>query len=295
MNLQTRLTTYATIGTLALNNLIGCAAQKTFEYADSSNLLKTSKLFLDCRDAGYLSEQGIKRAQNIIDTGDNKQITILYNELYEIKTLSEKEGVAKADTFTSERVLVKKNYRLEAKTADVDTTQNAKKDSLLVKVCEETLNETWASTADKSDTTYVLNPKKAEDLGLKDNGDGYITTFATGYTPLESASKNTTKETEKRIPITQEPKSVKEIALYNQGFFKSKKTRWITGTILGIGIGYGISELTKGKSGKGDSNGTPEPPADVGVSGGRGEPISDSGSVRGGRNDDNSEVGGVRK
>ncbi len=118
----------ATAYSLGIN---GCATQRAIGHADSNNILKTSTLFLDCRDKGYLSEKGVERAQNIIDTGDNKQITNLYNELSEIKKLSEREGVAKSDTLKTDiRVPVKRDYgtsNLETKTSDV---YSAKADSL---------------------------------------------------------------------------------------------------------------------------------------------------------------------
>jgi len=356
--LKDKLKSVAVYGIAAVYSLgiNGCATQKAIGHADSNNILKTSSLFLECRDNGYLSEKGVERAQNIIDTGDNKQITNLYNELSEIKKLSEREGVAKSDTLKTDiRVPVKRDYgtsNLETKTSDVysakadslkqavdycmkndlvtkeyadeisqklndskytleelDTVLNitnarirldekhrahlieqTKKDSLLEKAVEDTLTakeKTWASTIDKGDSTYVMNPKKAKQLEYTNNGNGYFTTFATG------------KET--KTILTKKPEGVKEIHWYDTGIFANNWVRGAAGVVGVALISYGVSELNKPKSDKGKQNtpendyDLPEPPANIGVGGGRTDEGSESGGVRGGRDNNNSESGGIRE
>lgn len=99
------------------------------------------------------------------------------------------------------------------------------------------------------------------------------------------------KELYDNAPI--KPEEKKGSHWYNQGIFGNKYFRTIGGAFAVAGIGYGISRLNDKDSKKGD-NSLPEDPADVGISGGREDPISDSGSVRGGRGSGNDQSGGNR-
>jgi hypothetical protein len=216
-----------------------------------------------------------------------KVLDKIANEGYpaEGKMLELKYAEAESDSIkTTPKVLEKerlsktssKQSKLEKTVAQTNTPSIAEKDSTDY---DTTLEEYEPSIETTQSEEYTTQP------------DSLKTDSVTVETTVQIPNLAETKTDEQRVELVKNPteESTHWYDFLNEGIFARKDVRVIGGLLAGAGMTYVISELTDDDNGKGPIG--PEP----GVTGGRGDSISDAGTVRGGRGDKSgSDSGGNR-
>ena len=186
--------------------------------------------------------------------------------------------------------------RLQYTEAEQDSTntcttpKDSEKEKLTKKFSKPNKLEKEAATAD----TIKTKSKEKDYDAIFEDYEGPI--IADNHKPPKDNTQTIPDLSEKpdstKVELTEKPEGVSETHWYNEGIFANTKARWAAAGLVSAGLTYLIGDNNdwfQDDNGKGPIG--PEP----GVTGGRGDSISDTGTVRGGRGDKSgSDSGGNR-
>ena len=196
------------------------------------------------------------------------------------------------ETDTSTRVPAKKQYSgLEKTTKEKTEVEKIKDQTLSPKKQKPSKLEQVAQT---DITSTKSTPKVDYNITEKTEVKKSLTIEYNKPEEVESVQiPDLSEEPDStKVELTEKPEGVSETHWYNEGIFANKTTRWAAAGLAIVGLGYLVGDNNdwfQDDNGKGPIG--PEP----GVTGGRGDSISDAGTVRGGRGDKSgSDSGGNR-